>query len=256
MKKWLWSGIRFASLGLILSGTRAVWVGMLAPFVAIIWAYGKGFQRHLAKKFIWPFIIIFVLFAASPLINLGFNYLRINAFKEEFLSRAQSIYDLQESSNIGRLKIWKESLAFAAKHPFGVGFGNFITSLDNSGQEKTYQDLAGEVNERYNLPQRYVSAHNLYLQVLVETGIVGFLLFCGFWLVMIRAFWRFLMHYKNVEDFLVYFVAQALLMVLWVLGAAFFDITLFNDKVLMFFFLNIGLAGLIVKRYHEFEDHL
>lgn len=256
VKKWLWSGIRFASLGLILSGTRAVWVGMLAPFILVVWAYLRGFQRHLAKKFILPFIIIFVLFAASPFINMGLNYLRINAFKEEFLLRVKSIYDLREPSNIGRLKIWKESLIFAARHPLGVGFGNFIISLDNSGQEKTYQDLAGEINERYNLPQRYVSAHSLYLQILVETGVLGFSLFIGFWLVVIRTFWRFLGHYRNAEDFLVYFVAQALLMVLWVLGASIFDITLFNDKVLMFFLLDIGLAGLIIKRYHEFENHL
>lgn len=256
VKKWLWSGIRFASLGLILSGTRAAWVGMIIPFFAVIWAYIKNFQTHLSKKFIWPFFIIFSLFAISPFINAGLNYLRINAFKEEFLSRVESIYNLQEPSNLGRLKIWRESLAFAAKHPFGVGFGNFIVSLESSNQQKSYQNLAGEINERYNLPQRYVSAHNLYLQVLVETGILGLLLFIGFWLVVIRAFWRFIKHYKNAEDFLVYFVAQALLMVLWILGASFFDITLLNDKVLMFFFLDIGLAGLIVKKYHEFESNL
>ena len=55
------------------------------------------------------------------------------------------------------------------------------------------------------------------------------------------------------EDFLIYFVAQALLMVLWILAAAVFDITLLNDKVLMFFFINLGLGGLIVKRYQEYE---
>ena len=41
---------------------------------------------------------------------------------------------------------------------------------------------------------------------------------------------------------------------LLILLAAVFDITLFNDKVLMFFFINIGLAGLIVKRYHEIDQ--
>jgi len=40
---------------------------------------------------------------------------------------------------------------------------------------------------------------------------------------------------------------------LWVLAASIFDITLLNDKVLMFFLINIGLAGLIVKRYQEYE---
>ena len=57
-----------------------------------------------------------------------------------------------------------------------------------------------------------------------------------------------------MEDFLIYFVAQAMIMVLWILAAAVFDITLLNDKVLMYFFINLGLAGLIVKRYHEIDQ--
>ena len=43
-------------------------------------------------------------------------------------------------------------------------------------------------------------------------------------------------------------------MVLWILLAAVFDITLLNDKVLMYFLINIGLAGIIVSRYHEYEE--
>jgi len=253
VKKWLWSGIRFAGLGVLLSGTRAVWVGMLVPLAAVLWAHFADFQKHLAKKFIIPFVIILALFAVSPLINQGLGILRVGVFKEHFFSRAKSIYDLADVSNAGRLKIWKESFIFSLQNPLGVGFGNFIVSLDNS-DNLSYDQLAGEINERYNLPQRYISAHNLYLQILVETGIVGFLAFAAFWVFAIKYFWHFLKHYKNAEDFLVYFVAQALLMVLWVLGAAFFDITLFNDKVLMFFLINLGLAGLIVNRYHEYKE--
>src|SRR3989344_1258455 len=179
VKKWLWSGIRFGGLGLILSGTRAVWVGMLLPFFAVVRAYYKNFQKHLAKKFILPFLIIFALFAISPLINQVLAILRVGVFKEDFLLRVKSIYDLNESSNQGRLKIWRESLAFAVKHPMGAGFGNFISSLTPS-PEGDYEKLAGEINHRYNFPQRYVRAHRLYLQILVETGIFGFVGFCGF----------------------------------------------------------------------------
>ncbi|MEK7617930.1 MAG: O-antigen ligase family protein [Patescibacteria group bacterium] len=253
VKKWLWSGIRFAGLGLILSGTRAVWVGMLVPFAAVSWAYFRNFQKHLAKKFILPFLIIFILFAISSLINKGLALMRVSVFKEDFLLRAKSIYDLNDASNVGRIKIWKESLVFGINHPLGLGFGNFIVSLDPESAAD-YKQTAGEINIRYNLPQRYVSAHSLYLQILVETGFVGFVVFCGFWYAVIKYFWHFLRHYKNKEDFLVYFVAQGLIMVFWVLGAAFFDITLLNDKVLMFFLINLGIAGLIVKKYNEIEE--
>lgn len=252
VKKWLWSGVRFAGLALILSGTRAVWVGMLLPFGAVVLAHYKNFQKHLANKFILPFVIIFALFLISPAINRTLSFFRVEVFQENFLGRVRSIYDLKDVSNSGRIKIWHESFVFALKHPLGVGFGNFIVSLkDPSG--RAYEDVAGEINQRYNLPQRYVSAHNLYLQILVEAGILGLVVFLGFWFVLLKYLWHFIKHYRKAEDFLVYFVAQAFLASLWVLGAAFFDITIFNDKVLFFFLIDIGLAGLIVKKYHEYE---
>ncbi len=253
IKKWLWSGIRFAGLGLIFSGTRAVWVGMLVPLVIVVGSYFQNFQKHLSKKFIIPFLIVFALFIVSPFINKGLSILRVGNFKENFLERAQSIYDINEVSNAGRLAIWKSSLTFAVKNPLGVGFGNFLTSL-NPEAEGSYEQLAGEINQRYNLPSRFVSAHNLYLQLLVETGIVGLVLFLIVFWIALKYFWHFLKNYKNTEDFLVYFVAQAVVMLLWVLGSAVFDITLFNDKVLMFFLINLGLAGVIVKRYQEYDN--
>ncbi len=256
VRKWLWSGISFAGLGMLLSGTRAVWVGMLLPFFAVIWAKWKNIQPHLAKKFIFSFVIIIALFMASPFINKGLSFLRVNNFQEDFLGRAKSIYDLNNVSNTGRFQIWKDSLAFAIKNPLGKGLGNFIISLQNPESNKSYADLAGEINERYNLPQRFVSAHNLYLQILVETGVIGFGFFIWFWLFVLRYFWHFLKNYKKAEDFLVYFVAQAFLMTIWILGAGFFDITLFNDKVLMFTFINLGIAGLIVNKYHEYNENI
>jgi hypothetical protein len=254
IRKWLWSGIRFAGLALILSGTRATWVGMLAPFLAVTVGYFKNIQRHLAAKYLWPFIIIFILFIVSPFINQGLGLLRVAKFHENFLERAQSIYDLNDVSNQGRIAIWKSSAMFALTHPLGVGFANFIVSLEPDGGAKSYEQLSNEINKRYNLPKKYISAHNLYLQVLVETGVLGLGLFLLFWLSVIRYLWSFIRHYEKTEDFLVYFVAQALVMVLWVMAASLFDVTLLNDKVLMFFFLDLGLAGLVVQRYHEYKE--
>jgi O-antigen ligase len=253
IKKWLWSGIRFAGLALILSGTRAAWVGMIAPFLAVVAAYFKNFQKHLSKKFIWPFIIIFLLFALSPLFNYGLAYIQFGQFKENFLARAESIYNLNDTSNAGRIAMWENSAKFSLTHPWGIGLGNFIVSFNPGTKGVSYDQLSEQINKRYNLPAADVSAHSLYLQVLVECGYLGFILFAAFWVCLIKYFWKFIKNYKDKEDFLVYFVAQALLMVLWILLAAVFDITLLNDKVLMFFFINIGIAGLIVKRYHEIE---
>lgn len=249
---WLWSGIRFASLAVILSGTRAVWVGAAAPMAASAYLHFRRFGRLYTKKMLAVFSILVLLFAASPLINMGLRFLRVSQFEENFVERAQSIYDLQETSNAGRIRIWLDSLRFATVHPQGVGLDNFLVSL--VPDVENYEQAAGQVNERYNLPQQYVSAHSLYLQVLVEAGVVGLIVFMLFWLSFFRVAWKFLREHREADSVLVFFVFQAGLTLLWLVASAVFDVTLLNDKVLMYFFLTLGLTGVIVSRYGDLKN--
>ena len=255
LKSWLWSGIRFAGLAIMLSGTRAVWVGMLAPFAAICLALNRNFLKPVAKKFFWAFLIVLVLFFISPLFNRGLQYLRVGSkFQENFMDRAKSIYDIKETSNAGRIEIWKTSLRFAVLHPWGVGLKNFIVSQEAGVDSSVnYQNLAQKHNARYNLPQGYVSAHNLYLQVLVEAGLAGVLVFAAFWFIVLRKYKQFLQKHRQANNFWVFFVFQNALVLVWLLAAGIFDVTLFNDKVLILLFLSLGLSGVIIQNYDSWE---
>jgi len=253
---WLWSGIRFAGLAIMLSGTRAVWVGMVVPFFAICLALMRDFLKPMAKKFFWAFLIILVLFFISPVFNKGLQYLRFGPkFQENFMDRAKSIYNINETSNAGRIEIWKSSLRYAVSHPWGAGLKNFIVSqsaeVENPAQ---YQDLARKHNQRYNLPQGYVSAHSLYLQVLVETGLLGLLSFVWFWFVVLNGYRRFLKLHRHDNNFWIFYLFQCSLVFIWILASGFFDITLFNDKVLILFFLSLGLSGVIIKNYDSWGE--
>lgn len=234
VKRWLWSGIRYAGLALVLSGTRAVWVGMLAPLTLLSWGYYRRSLRSLSRKFLVPLLVILALFAVSPLINRGLAYLRFgDRFQENFIERAKSIYDLREASNVGRLKIWGESLRYWVSHPLGTGLGNFESSLSPG------------VGERYNLPERYVSAHSIYLQLLVELGPLGLLLALWFLGDFFVRTWRYVRGSAS-PTFLSLIVFMAGTVVLWLATAGLFDVTILNDKVLIMFSVLLAATGLVL----------
>ena len=253
-RTWLWSGIRFAALAIILSGTRAVWVGVFLPFFATIGFYFKKLFASQVRRVFWIFAIILILFAASPLINKGLQMARFGLFKESFIERFQSIYDLNETSNQGRIWIWEKSLMFAAAHPQGIGLSNFVYIFNPNDLPPDYNQLANNLNERYNLPQKYITAHNLYLQVLIELGILGLIILAGFLIVFFKTIWKFLKQHLKEDNVLSFFVFQSGLILLWLMAAALFDVTFFNDKVLMYCSLTLALTGIIIKNLENLKE--
>jgi O-antigen ligase len=252
---YIWYAIRFSGFAVILSGTRGVWVGMLVPLVVSAWLYFRKFARPMMRKVLFAELLIILLFLLSPIINYGLNLFRVSQFKENFIDRAQSIYDLQEDSNVGRLIIWKDSVIYATTHPFGVGYGNFVVSLvDDIPSGTDFSQVGEEKNLRYNLPQKFVTAHSLYLNILVELGIVGLLVFVLFWWEFGSSVWRFVKAHKDDENIFTLSVVSITFTVLWFLGYAVFDVTLFNDKILMYFLIALGLIGIILRRYDSFEE--
>lgn len=246
-----WLRVSFASLAVVFSGTRAIWLGILMPFFAALWFYAKKIQAVHAKKMLLIFALFFFFLAASPFINTGISYIRTAKFEKNFTLRALSIYDLNETSNKGRILIWKESLLYFVQKPWGGGLANFISNLNPS---ENYQEASAEINKRYNLPQKYISAHSLYLQILVELGVAGFVLFAWLWASIGKTCYYFLKKYRTIADPLVFFVFATAMVFLWILAAAFFDVTLFNDKVLIFFFISLGLSGIIMENYERLKE--
>lgn len=242
----VWAGVLAVCLALVFSGTRAVWVGMLAPLVVLGAAYAARMFRGPSRKLLASCILVLVLFGILPYMHAGLQYIRTRS-SGQLSNRIQSIYDLDESSNSGRLYIWKESLAAFASHPFGVGLGNFLTTLDTKAQD--FDSAGNELNERFNVPQRYVTAHSLYLQLLVELGFLGFAAFSVFIVVYLRELWKFLKAHAKEDNWLIFLAIQSAAVTLWILAAAVFDVTLFNDRVLMLFFFNIALSGSVLKHY-------
>jgi putative inorganic carbon (HCO3(-)) transporter len=85
--------------------------------------------------------------------------------------------DIVNAQRYVREGFWTAALHMAKDHPFGVGVGNFPFYYP------LYAPLAG----RYEYQVGVSDAHNVFLDVAAETGVVGFLLFVSFYGAMFVA---------------------------------------------------------------------
>ncbi len=84
----------------------------------------------------------------------------------------------QVRSTQGRFEIWNRSFEVVRVHPFwGVGSGNAALALTSTADQ---EETTGFASRTFSLP----------IQVMVEKGIVGFLLYCTFLILVAREFIR------------------------------------------------------------------
>lgn len=137
--------------------------GMLAlAFGAVVFVAGQRAQRR-------------TIYAALLLIaGIGAWQVGGAVFRE----RMKSLGDLEEDYNLqaktGRIEVWKRSLHYIGEHPIaGVGAGNFVVA------EGEWLAERGETG-------KWSAAHNAYIQVFADLGIVGGLIFVALVVIAIR----------------------------------------------------------------------
>lgn len=131
-------------LCLIYTSSRGAWLGFI--FAIGIFAVLRD-RRFLALCLIGLLLVPFVL-------------------PPSYINRFTSIGNLQDSSSAYRLSIWLGSLKMLQDYwPSGIGLGLEPFKL---------------IYPKYAFNAAYAHhSHNIYIQLVLETGIVGFLLFMG-----------------------------------------------------------------------------
>jgi len=133
--------VAFLLLAAILSGTRGIWLAFLAPIILSLILFRRiKLWRHFVI-FILLFVVAYPIFA-SP---------QFRTDNSDLLTRRiRSIIDFSETSNSGRLAIWKATASSIKERPLlGVGIGNYPVILD----QVVDSTRAGS------------SAHNIYLHI-------------------------------------------------------------------------------------------
>lgn len=216
-------------LAIVLAGTRGLWVSAAGAigFWFFLWLRrARGFTSE-ARFFAAILVLLVILFSVGSFV--GFLEQKAQSFSsggEDIgvgLNRLKSVFDLGETSNQGRLGIWKQAIPAVLKRPFfGVGLGNFGAIMGNAG------DLR-------------FSAHNLYLHIAAELGMPALLIVCAIvWLIAQKA-WRLTSRIKDRMSETGGYPSFFLFSFSWLLVANVFDVTLFDQRVLVLFTISLAV---------------
>lgn len=156
------TGLVFCGLALILSGSRGGLLTVIFNILIFTFVLLRTGKVMLLKTAFLVISLLFIMFLVSKVCFLEAQklfYARwVGLFNPE-ISQGIENYYWQENP---RWKLWKAAfLMFEANPIGGIGFGNFA-------EEVLYVDPSLSF---------WTFSHNIYLDILSETGIVGFAIF-------------------------------------------------------------------------------
>jgi len=220
-------------LAAILSGTRGIWAASLGAVFIIFAVFlmlkkkGVGNERLAVFKYISFYLLLFfMLFSVAYFISTSSQFRVSKSDTAMFGKRVASLVDISETSNARRLEIWKASIRSIIQRPLlGVGIGNFPLVVG----EDLAQAKAGS------------SAHNLYLHIAAEMGILALLVALWFLWLLIKKVYENFIQTENRKLETIYF-ASALIFVPWVLIYSLTDVAIFDERAFLLFAITIGLA--------------
>lgn len=152
--KWQpYAGVAFllGCVALIFNATRGAWLALVPVILFIL-----GYYLHKHSK-LAVLCLAFFIIAGAGLSQYG-----------AFVNRVATITSTQFQSNTERLLIWQSAYNMFKDHPvLGVGLGQYKDNYQNKYiSPKAKEPLLGH-------------AHNNFLQMLAENGLVGFVGFAA-----------------------------------------------------------------------------
>lgn len=155
-----------AVAGLLLTGKRAhILFGLFALYVTY-YVYNEGKNRVV--KSVGIIIVSTIAFFIASYFIPG-----LAVVVERFADAAET-----GDTTLGRTMVWMKAAGTITQHPFfGMGWEQFSTS---GGWD-------------WNI-------HNIYIQLLVEVGIVGFLAYCSWFIFFLVAAWKNLTYLRANKE--------------------------------------------------------
>lgn len=213
------SGIMFLAglAALIFNGTRGAWLAVVITSGILLLYYMFRSKRN----FIVGIVLISV--CSGILVN-----------NSAFMHRMSTITNNKYQSNSERLLMWNSAWNMFKDHPvFGVGLGQY---KDNY-QQKYISPKAKEPNLEH--------AHNNFMQMLAENGIVGFLGFMAMFTYIIWHNFRKFLTSKNIYSIAICAVTITLLL------QGFTEFNFGNSAVVKAYWLILGCLVVLAENVNK-----
>lgn len=210
-------------LGIILSQTRSSWLAVTFIIIIDILLFNKSKNR-----FIFIIMIALVIFALINFINTNYSFKIVELINSRILNAI-------ETGGAGRVEIWDTALPLIKEKPiFGFGFDTFSYVYN-------YQYIKDVV-----LPRgEHRAAHNIYLTIIIENGIMGLIIFLSGIFILIKNNLK-IKHAKNSQYFQI-----ALYTLLGVLIIGFFIDILYRKYFWFVISLSLSMMKLKNSNYYR-----
>jgi O-antigen ligase len=162
---WVFGAVVMAG-SIVLSQSRGGVVAAVAEFVILAIYLRRGHHPH--RSLAWGLFALVLLVGAFALVG----------------SRGNPLGRFSQLGPLERITIVRDGMHMFAQHPI-IGWGLNTFPVVYPSFRSFYTDLS--INQ----------AHNDYLQVLIETGIIGFLTMVGFIVLLYRTALRRLDHWRS-----------------------------------------------------------
>ncbi len=220
-------------------------IGVTGSALVLTWSRGAWLGILLAL------LVYFIFCSRKTLVALFLGALTlpltIGLLPETVLQRFASIGNLADSSIAYRINLWKGSLAMAEEHWLG-GIGTGINTFR-------------AVYPQYSLEgiETAPHSHNLFLQILLEHGVLGLLLFLAIVFLFLQSSFSYLRsRWEASEHPMLLFTLAGICSLLAFLAQGMTDYVWYNYRIFAFFWMLLGLISACrrcgIKERTEYTD--
>ena len=213
---WLLGGIGIISICLLIILARQAWLGFLVGIIFLVYFWNKKLLGAM------PLFLVFI-FVLSP---------------QVYKDRIESMTDIDNDQSLNiRKALWKGGWEIFKDHPItGCGF-KCVDSVHTS-----YPDPTGFIALNRGM-------HNNIMQLLIDTGIVGFVAWLSIWVAyFIEIFkrWQVLAKDKTTGNNKGILLGSASAILSFLVGG-FFESSFYDSEVVMLVYFIMGVSLAKVK---------